>query len=110
MKVLVTAMGPSIDSPVDERFGRSRYFIVYDIESGDFESIENPHTGEHGGVGVSVAKLCIDKGVRAVISGSFGPNAQETLKMASIDMYVTDGSLSVKEVVDRFKKGSLSHF
>lgn len=34
MKIAVTSQGESPESPIDQRFGRAKFFMLYDIESG----------------------------------------------------------------------------
>ena len=46
MKICITSQGDSLDSEMDSRFGRCRYFIIVDLQSGEFEVIENPTTAE----------------------------------------------------------------
>ena len=41
MKICVTSQGPDLSSAVDPRFGRARYFIIYDEETESFEAIDN---------------------------------------------------------------------
>ncbi len=109
MKVMITARGNTLDSPMDERYGRAEYFIIYDTEKDTFEAIANPYINDRGGVGISVAKFTIEKGVDAIISGSFGPNAQDVLKGTGIKLYTANGG-KVKEVIEAFKEGRLKEF
>ena len=43
MKICITSQAGNLDSALDERFGRCSYFIIYDIETDEFESVENPY-------------------------------------------------------------------
>ncbi len=48
MKVVVTASGPDLNSPVDPRFGRCQYFIFVDPDSLQFEAFENENVTASG--------------------------------------------------------------
>ena len=109
MKVMITSRGDSLNSQMDERYGRSEYFIIYDTESGSYEAIKNPFLNDQGGVGISVAKFTLKKGVDALISGSFGPNAQDVLKGSGIKLYSAKGG-TVEDVIKDFKEGNLKQF
>ncbi len=109
MKIMITARGDSLDSQMDERFGRCDYFIIYDTENDSFEAIKNPFLNDQGGVGISVAKFTLEKGVNAIISGSFGPNAQDVLKGSGIELYTAKEG-KVADILEAFKKGQLERF
>ena len=109
MKVLVTALGDNMNASVDERFGRAEYFIIYDTDTKNFEAIKNPFLNDQGGVGVSTAKFTVEKGVDAVISGSYGPNALEILRTSSIKLYKAQNG-TVQENIDKLLEGKLEKF
>ena len=69
MKIAVTASGASLESAVDPRFGRAACFMVGDTETMEFGSIENDNVTAAGGAGISAAKLVIDAGAEAVLTG-----------------------------------------
>ena len=48
MKIAVTSTGPEMDSVVDERFGRARYFLVVDLDTENIQSIDNTTNMEGG--------------------------------------------------------------
>jgi len=104
MKICVTSQGDKLDSDVDPRFGRCRYFIFVDSETFEFEAIENPNIDGVGGVGIQSAQLIARENVKAVITGNVGPNAFQTLKAAGVDIF-TGASGSVKEQIDKYNKG-----
>jgi len=107
MKVAVTAQGKDMNSPVDPRFGRARYFIVVDTETGDFTAHDNAqNVNSVQGAGIQAAKNISDLGAGALISGNVGPNAFTALQAAGIDVYVNAGG-TVAEAVEAFKAGKL---
>lgn len=105
-KVCVTSQGDSLDSQVDPRFGRCRYFIIVDMKTLEFEAVENSNINGMGGVGVQSGRLMADKGVKAVLTGNVGPNAFQTLKAAGIKM-VSGVSGTVKEAIEKYSKGDV---
>lgn len=107
MKIAITSTGKTLDSKVDPRFGRAAYFIIADTETTDFSVIENESVAAGGGAGISSAKVVIDAGAEAVLSGNFGPNAQRTLSAAGIKLYAGVTG-TVAEAVELFKSGKLT--
>ncbi len=104
MKICITSLGNNLDSEVDPRFGRCRYFIVVDSDTSEFEVIENLNIAGRGGVGIQSAQLVSNKGVEVVLTGNTGPNAYRTLEAAGIKA-ITGVSGKIKEVIEKFKKG-----
>jgi len=107
MRIAISSTGQTLDSQVDQRFGRAAYFIIVDTESMDLEVIENGNTAVAGGAGINSAKTVIDAQVSAILTGNCGPNAQHTLSVAGLKLY-TGVSETVEQAVDLFKAGKLS--
>jgi predicted Fe-Mo cluster-binding NifX family protein len=107
MKIAITATGKTMDSPVDQRFGRAASFVVVDTETMDFAVIDNENVAAAGGAGISSAKVVIDAGAEAVLTGNCGPNAQRTLSAAGVRLY-TGVTGTVAEAVELFKGGTLT--
>ena len=107
MKVAVTSVGNTMDSKVDPRFGRAACFVVVDTGNMAFEAIENGNVDASGGAGISAAKIVIDAGVQAILTGNCGPNAERTLRAGNVKLYTGLGG-TVAEAVERFKAGELS--
>ena len=108
MKIIITAISPSIDSNVDPRFGRGANFVVVDTNTLSWQAHANPGVGASGGAGSQAAQFAANQHASAIISGDFGPNAFEALQAAGIDMYLFGTSSTVKEAIDRFKAGELT--
>ena len=107
MKVAVTSRGPKADSEVDPRFGRAKYFIIADTESGDFEAVDNAQNlNAPQGAGIQAAQNVSAKGAEVLITGHCGPNAFRTLSAAGIKVVVgAEGTVS--EALEKFKAGEL---
>lgn len=106
MKIAVTSTGKTLDSQIDQRFGRAAYFAIIDTETMDFNVIENESVAASGGAGISSAKVVLDAGAKAVLTGNCGPNAERTLSSAAVSLY-TGATGTVAEAVELFKSGKL---
>ena len=107
MKIAITAVGPSEDNEMDQRFGRARYFITYDTETGEYQSLSNDSAAaEAQGAGVKTGELLSNNGVEAVISGHVGPKAFSTLMAGRIKVFLS-GNGKVSEIVSRYLAGEL---
>ena len=106
MKVGVSSNGENLDAPLDPRFGRCHFFLVVNPDDMSFEAFNNESAVQGGGAGIQAAQFLAAQGVEAVITGNCGPNAVQTLAANGIELF--DGQAgTVREVVERFKKGNL---
>lgn len=107
MKVAVTAQGAGLDSPVDPRFGRARFFVMVNTESGHHSGHDNAQNlSAPQGAGIQAAQAIARLGAEAVLTGHVGPKAFATLQAAGIAVY-TGAAGTVREAVERFKEGEL---
>jgi predicted Fe-Mo cluster-binding NifX family protein len=107
LKICVTASGNTLDALVDPRFGRAAYLTIVDSESMVFEAIPNAAVGAMGGAGIQAAQSLARKGAEVLITGNVGPNAFRALSAAGIKI-AAGAAGTVREVVERYKKGELS--
>ena len=107
MKVCVSATAPGLDSQVNPRFGRCECFTFVDIDTMEYESLDNASITASGGAGIQAAQTAADKGVEAVLTGNVGPNALNALNAAGITI-VTGVSGTVREAVQAYKNGAVS--
>ena len=108
MKLAISAQGEDLSSLTDPRFGRAKYFIVVDSETGAFTVHDNAQNlNAPQGAGIQAAKNVMDFGAEAVISGNVGPKAFAALNAAGIAIY-TGASGTVKETIEAFKAGKFS--
>jgi predicted Fe-Mo cluster-binding NifX family protein len=107
MKVAVTAQGNELSSEIDLRFGRAKWLIVVDTETGDFQVHDNAvNLNAVQGAGVQTGQNVANLGVEAVITGNVGPNAFKTLSAANVKVFLSETQM-VKDAIDLFKAGKL---
>jgi predicted Fe-Mo cluster-binding NifX family protein len=107
MKIAITSTGKTLDSQVDPRFGRAACFIIVDTETMDFNIIENENIAASGGAGINSAKVVIDTGAEAILTGNCGPNAERTLTAAGVKLY-TGATGTIAEAIELLKSGKLT--
>ncbi|NQS75537.1 MAG: NifB/NifX family molybdenum-iron cluster-binding protein [Peptococcaceae bacterium] len=107
MKIAITSVGQDLESKIDARFGRAKWFIVIDTETNQHQVISNEHNlNISQGAGIQTAENISRHNVEAVITGNCGPKAFTTLNSAGIKVYsAVDGT--VAEVLEKFKNGKL---
>jgi predicted Fe-Mo cluster-binding NifX family protein len=107
MKVAVTSEGKDLDSRVDPRFGRAKYFLLVDSETGAFEAMDNrQNLNAVQGAGIQSAENVSRSGATVLLTGHCGPKAFLALKTAGIKVYTGLGG-TVSEALGKFKEGGL---
>ena len=109
MKVAISAQSDTIEALVDPRFGRARWFIVADSESGAWEAHDNAaNVDASGGAGVQAGSAVAAQGAEAVITGNVGPNAHKVLAAANIAIYQVGNGINVSDALAALKRGELT--
>jgi len=107
MKIAITSQGKELSSEVDSRFGRAKFLLVVDTETGDFQVYDNViNMNAVQGAGIQTGQNIANLGVEAVITGNVGPNAFKTLSAAGIRVFLAEKQ-TVADVIDAFKAGKL---
>lgn len=107
MKIAVTAENASPEGMVDPRFGRAKFFLVYDDDKKAWETINNKQNLESAqGAGIQSAANVVNAGCKTLISGHCGPKAFTALTKAGVEVYIVTGG-TVQHAIDSFKQGKL---
>jgi predicted Fe-Mo cluster-binding NifX family protein len=107
MKIAVSTNGKDLESTIDERFGRCRYFLIIETDNMRYEVVENTHAGLSTGAGIQAAGLVGSKGVEAVITGNCGPKAMRVFDATDIKLILGQHGV-VKDAVERLIHGEIS--
>lgn len=107
MKIAITAQDKELSSEVDLRFGRAKWIIVVDTETGEFQAQDNVvNLNAVQGAGIQTGQNIANLGAEAVITGNIGPNAFKTLNTAGVKIFLAQKQ-TVQQALDLFKVGKL---
>jgi predicted Fe-Mo cluster-binding NifX family protein len=109
MLIAITSTGQTEESPIDKRFGRARFFLIYDSEKNEFSPLDNESgMNEMQGAGVSSGEKMFKAGVEAVVTGHVGPKAYRTLNASKIKVALCREEVTVKEAAAMYVDGKLT--
>jgi predicted Fe-Mo cluster-binding NifX family protein len=107
MKIAVTAQGNELTSQIDPRFGRAKYFIIYDLETGESSVSDNEVNLQLAqGAGIQAGQAVVNMGVSAVITGNVGPKAFRVLQAGNVQVYIGAAG-TVQQAIEDYKQGRL---
>ena len=106
MIIAVSSPDGKFNTEFNPRFGRCKFFIIMDTDTGEWESKPNPAADARGGAGPQAVQFLSGAGVEATITGRYGPNAFTTLEAAGIRAYIADAG-TPEELLDRCIAGTL---
>ena len=103
MKIAISSTGKTLESSIDERFGRCPYFLIVEIEDKkikDFKAIENTAQAQMGGAGITAGQIVAKQEPEAIITTNVGPRAFSVFKQFNIKIYLSKGQ--IKDAVQDF--------
>ncbi len=108
MKIIITSKGQTLDSAVDPRFGRGAFFLLIDVESGDFEVLDNADgvAASHG-AGVQAGQRVVNSGAKALLTGHVGPKAGQAMAGSGVELY-SHAEGTVQEMLEKFRSGTMT--
>lgn len=107
MKIAITAQGQTSADSLDQRFGRAKWIIIFDSETGAYDAHGNElNLSAAQGAGIQTGTNIVNLGADAVITGNVGPNAFKVLSAGDVQIYLC-GAVSVAEAVELWKAGKL---
>jgi predicted Fe-Mo cluster-binding NifX family protein len=107
LKVAISSKGEELSSPIEQIFGRAKWFIIADTETESFGAIPNEQNlNASQGAGIQSAAVIAREGVRCVMTGHCGPNAFKTLQSQGIQVVLV-GDCTVREALEQFRDGKL---
>ena len=108
MRLALSTPGDDIKAPLDSRFGRAPKFLIYDLDSGTWEVVNNQQNlNAAQGAGIQAAETIARLGVEALVTGHCGPKAFRVLTAAGIATYHTDAP-TVAAAIEQYRSGKLS--
>jgi predicted Fe-Mo cluster-binding NifX family protein len=100
MRVAIPASDRTIDSLVDERFGRCSFFCFYNTETKQVDFQENSLKDGSGGVGLQAAEFLANNGVSKIYVLELGPEAKNVLDKLKIETRIIKNGQTVREIIE----------
>lgn len=108
MIIAITSKGEGLNSVADHHFGRAEGFTLYNTETDTIEFVSNlSNKNASQGAGTQSAALMAHYKVKAVVSGSFGPKAEQSLSAQNIKMWTFKGELIIQDIIEQIKSGKI---
>lgn len=110
MKIALTSKGIGWDAPMDPRFGRAAYVMIYDEASDTLTEYDNRETAEAAhGAGPQLAQQIGELKPDVLITGNGpGDNALLVLKTLGLKIYTGAGEMTVREAYQAWQKQKLT--
>jgi predicted Fe-Mo cluster-binding NifX family protein len=106
MKIAISSDGKTVESQIDQRFGRCKYFVIINTEKpNEIKTIENEGAIQGHGAGIRASEQMGELGVEVVLTGNLGPNATTVLEKLEIKTYHSSGI--IKDAIDDFVNNKL---
>ena len=109
MKIAFTSTGETWESPIDPRFGRTDYLLIFNEEDKNLQVIDNREIKdvEHG-AGPKTAQLIATNAPDILITGNGpGGNAAAVLSKLKLKIYVGAGGMTVREAYQAYQNNQL---
>ncbi|MEW6660075.1 MAG: NifB/NifX family molybdenum-iron cluster-binding protein [Thermodesulfobacteriota bacterium] len=105
--IAVSAARKSLDVPVEGLFGRARFFILVDPDTGEWEALDNLSSlAANQLVGVTTARNLVRRNIKTVITGKCGAQAFEALQAAGVEV-ILDTTGTVRQALKRLGRGEV---
>jgi len=106
MKIALTTDGPGLDDAVSTRFARSRYFLIVDATTMQYDAVENVAPLDvSSGLGLRAAWIVVNRRATVAVTGKLGSNARRILDQHDVRIVTGADGMSAREAVSRFGGG-----
>lgn len=107
MKIAISSTGEYLSNDIDLRFGRAAGFIIYDLNTSNYNFVNNIQKFEASqGDGIQAAQTVVNQDVFALITGHCEPKAFKVLSASDVKIYVgAEGTVGM--VIEKFKNNEL---
>lgn len=107
MRIAFCSTGEEPSSPLDLRFGRTEFFVIYDQEKNEWTSFKNAAKTEPGGAGSMAVQQLMDRQVDVAIAPELGPQALKALQGFKIPAYRQATAKTAEEALKLWKDKGL---
>ena len=100
MKVAISSKGDTLDSGMDSRFGRCKFFAIYDSDDKSTLFIDNTAATLTEGAGPAALQLLTAQGVSKLVSGNFGVKIKTLSSDLNVQLIVMRESHTIGSIIN----------
>jgi len=100
MKVAISSNGDNLDSEMDSRFGRCKFFAIYDSEDQSTTFIDNTAASLTEGAGPAALQLLTAQGVSKLVSGNFGIKIKSLSSDLNVQLIVMRENHTIRSIIN----------
>lgn len=86
--IAISVTENSLEAFIDNCFGKSKYYVIFDLKYNRYDFIDNPGLQKNICSGREAALYLIKKGVKTVISGNFGIKVKNIFDRNNIQIVI----------------------
>jgi predicted Fe-Mo cluster-binding NifX family protein len=107
MKIAVTAESNGAAAKVDPRFGRTKWFAVYDTDTEEWNWVSNDQAlNLPQGAGIQAAQHVVNHDVEVLLTGHCGPKAFQTLTASGVKVFVNVTG-TIEQAIKQYQEDAL---
>ena len=100
MKVAISSKGETLNSEMDSRFGRCKFFAIFDSEDRSTTFIENTACSLTEGAGPAALQLLAAQNVVKLVSENFGVKIKNLASDLNIQLIVIRDSQTIESIIN----------
>lgn len=98
--VAITVKENNVNTLLNDCFGKSKYFFIYDKNKKESEFISNPCINENKLSGKKAAMFLINYGVTSIISMNFGTEVKKIFDKYKIQMIIPSSKIKTLKDIE----------
>jgi len=104
VRIAIPSTGERLTSLISETLGRAPFIIIYDNNTGEYESCENPGFKVQDGSGLKATDIILQNDVSVLLTREVGRKAYSILQKEHVKISLLDSSSTVKFAINKFLK------
>ncbi|MBN2513628.1 MAG: DUF134 domain-containing protein [Sedimentisphaerales bacterium] len=108
MKIVICAQANSPQAAIDNRFGRTAFWAIYDEQTRQYEFIANQQNMQAAqGAGIQAAQTVLDADGGILIACNVGPKAMAVLQAGGVQVFQAPSGMNVEQAIAAYQAGQL---